>query len=96
MTYRPYGLTQAKTSIKITKEIDSGIEPNDLIYIDLLHEAISDTITVSVDRVHLVENEDYALSLAGSVTRVTWINNIAPLGIEAMANGDIVEISYEY
>lgn len=96
MTYRPYDLTESKTSIKMTKELDSILEPNDLIYMDLLHEAKDDSVVISVDRVTLVEGRDYVLSLVGSITRVTWVNSVAPLGAEALDTGDVVVINYEY
>jgi hypothetical protein len=61
-------------------------------YIDLPHTAIANTITASMNRLAIHENQDYTTSVVSSLTRITLANTIASGGDEAAVAGDSLYI----
>lgn len=75
--------------------------PNNLIYIDLAHNAIALTIQVSVDRLLLHEDDDYVISVEELTvgvftTRLTWVGDVATGGSQALDSTDSVRVKYYY
>lgn len=76
-------------------------DPNNLIYIDLQHEAIELTLQVSVDRLLLHEDDDYTITVEELTpgvfnTRLTWVGDVAVGGGQALDVTDSVRVKYYY
>ena len=71
-----------------------------LTSIDLANEAIEESIVISVDRLMLHEDDDYTVSLvataSGSITRITWVGDVAIGGSSQLEIGDNIRVSYRY
>ena len=68
-----------------------------LSYVDLAHEAISNSVVASVGRLMVHKDEDFSMSVVGGVTRLTWIGSmVSPNGEEAIEAGDNVFVTYAY
>lgn len=68
-----------------------------LAYVELAHEAIANSIVVSVGRLMAHKDEDFTVSVVGGVTRLTWIGSmVSPDGVEAIESGDKVFVTYAY
>jgi len=66
-------------------------------YVDLAHSAIPESLVVAVGRVMAHKDVDYTVADNGSgVTRLTWIDDFASGGSEAMEYGDNVYVTYAY
>jgi hypothetical protein len=75
--------------------------PTNLVYIDLLHEAIPLTIQVSIDRLLLHEDDDYIISVeelnpGEFTTRLTWTGDIIVGGTQALDLTDTIRVKYYY
>jgi len=55
---------------------------------------ISNSITAFLNRLGVFENEDFSISVVGSNTRLTFINNFASSGAEAVQAGEQLRLSY--
>ena len=68
-----------------------------LATVELAHEAIANSIVVSVGRLMVHKDEDFTVSVVGGVTHLTWIGDMAsPDGVEAIQSGDKVFVTYAY
>lgn len=68
-----------------------------LVYVELAHEAIANSIVVSVGRLMAHKDEDFTVSVVGGVTHLTWIGSmVSPDGVEAIESGDKVFVTYAY
>lgn len=68
-----------------------------LAYVELAHEAIANSIVVSVGRLMAHKDEDFTVSVVGGVTRLTWIGSmVSPDGVEAIESGDKVFVTYAH
>jgi hypothetical protein len=73
------------------KKVVVGAE---LSFVELDHEAIENSIMVSVGRMAVHKDEDYTVSVVGGKTRLSWIGDFAVGGLEAIEAGDCVFITY--
>lgn len=60
-------------------------------YVDLAHQAVSDSIIFFVDGVMMRFGVDYTVSVVGGVTRLDFSTSVPP-----MASGDVLYIQYQY
>jgi hypothetical protein len=68
-----------------------------LVYVELAHQAIANSIVVSVGRLMAHKDEDFTVSVVGGVTHLTWIGSmVSPDGVEAIESGDKVFVTYAY
>ena len=67
-----------------------------LATVELAHEAIANSIVVSVGRLMVHKDEDFTVSVVGGVTHLTWIGDMASEGVEAIQSGDKVFVTYAY
>lgn len=65
-------------------------------YIDLKNEAIAKSIRFYAGRLAGFEDEDYTVSVVGSVTRITFSGSFASGGTEALVEGDKIKVAYSY
>lgn len=65
-------------------------------YIDLGHLALANSIHAYVNRVAIHEVDDYALSVVGGKTRLTFAGEIAFGGVSQLEVGDVIRVSYQY
>ena len=73
------------------------MQEGQLAYVDLAHDAIENSIVVSVGRVMIHATDDYTVSVEGGVTRLTFVGSLAsPNGDEAIEVGDNVYVTYAY
>lgn len=63
-------------------------------YKDLANEVLASSVNLSVGGVVQYEGFDYTLSLVGSVTRVTFIGDLATGGAAQLLAGDILRVQY--
>lgn len=63
-------------------------------YIELSSKAFAMTIVPSIDRLLLLEGDDYTVSVVGGKTRLTFANSVLPGGEEALEIGDKIRIRY--
>lgn len=89
------GITPAKEKFLMSAD------PNNLVYIDLAHEAIELTLQVSVDRILLHEDDDYTITVEELLpgvftTRLTWVGDVAAGGSQALDNTDSIRVKYYY
>jgi hypothetical protein len=73
------------------------MQAGQLAYVDLAHEAIENSIVVSVGRVMIHATDDYTVSVEDGVTRLTFVGSlVSPTGDEAIEVGDNVYVTYAY
>lgn len=87
----------AVAGIESNKEIvilDSGHISNQ--YVDLAHEILPETLIFISERVLMIEDEDYTVSVVGGVTRISFIGPVAANGLEEFVAGDKVIFQYLY
>jgi hypothetical protein len=67
-------------------------------YIDMSFLVEADSMVAFVDRVAIHEgaSDDYALSVSGSVSRLSFLNDIATGGVSALTAGDTIYVTYAY
>jgi hypothetical protein len=65
-----------------------------LAYVDLDHEAVPNSIVLANGRVMGHLGEDFSHSLEGGVSRLTFINDFASGGVEAVEDGDSIFVTY--
>jgi hypothetical protein len=70
---------------------DTIIQSN---YIELSYKAFAMSIVPSIDRLMLVQEEDYEVSVENGKTRLTFKNSLLPAGEEALASGDRIRVRY--
>jgi len=63
-------------------------------YIELSSKAFAMTIVPSIDRLLLLEGDDYTVSIVSGKTRLTFANSVLPGGEEALEIGDKIRIRY--
>lgn len=67
-----------------------------LSYIDLQHQAVPNSIILSIDRFAVHLDQDFTASVENGVTRLTWINDlISPSGQDKVELNDVVLVSYK-
>lgn len=76
--------------------VDATVRANG--YIDLPHLIAPNSLAMKVDRLHLYEGalEDFTVSTVGGVSRVTFLNDIAVGGQEALEDGDNLYYKYQH
>ena len=65
-------------------------------YKDLAFAVTSNSLMLSVNGVIQYEGTDYSLSIPGSVTRVTFLGDLATAGAAALVSGDILHVQYTH
>lgn len=65
-------------------------------YVDLAHLVISNSLSMFITKTAQVEGDDYVLSTVGSVTRLTFNNDLATGGVSALVAGNILNIQYSF
>lgn len=68
----------------------------DLNYIEIDKKIITDSLILSNSMALGHRNVDYQISFVGSKTRITWINDWAIGGIQALEMDEIIFLSYAY
>jgi hypothetical protein len=69
----------------------------DLEEVQLNHEAIPNSLVVSVGRLLVHLDEDFEINVVEGKTTLYWINALAnPDGLEKIETGDVVFVSYAY
>ena len=63
-------------------------------YIDLEFKAYPQSVMPVVDRLALIEEYDYTLSIVGGKTRLTFVGSLIQGGDEALSSGDRLSIRY--
>jgi len=65
-------------------------------YIDLAHEAMTNSIVASVGRLMIQEGagEDYEVSVVGGVSRLTFVGNLVDPSEEKLEVGDVIYVKY--
>jgi hypothetical protein len=63
-------------------------------YIELAYKAHADSIVPSIDRLLLIEGDDYTVQVVGGKTRLMFTGSIATGGFEAVGAGDRVVVRY--
>lgn len=63
-------------------------------YVDLLVTHVSDSEMVFVGALYLHSGDHYMVSTQGSVTRLTWVNDVAVGGTSELVEGDVVYVRY--
>ena len=63
-------------------------------YIELSHKAFSMSIVFSIDRLMMLEGEDYEVSVMNGKTRLTFAGSMLPGEAEALALGDKLRVRY--
>jgi hypothetical protein len=65
-------------------------------FVDLPHEAASNSINAFVDRlaIHEGASEDFTVSVVGGVTRITFVNQLVSPGNQQLQNGDNLYFNY--
>ena len=63
-------------------------------YVDLAYKAHQSSLIPSIDRLLLIEEYDYTVSVVGGKTRLTFAGSIASGGFEALASGDKLTVRY--
>lgn len=69
---------------------------SELGYIDLDHEAIQNSLMVSVGRLSVHKDEDYSVSVVGGKTRLTWMGDFQSGGVEGIETGMSIFVTYAY
>jgi len=72
--------------------VDSMVIENG--YVELSYKAFQDSIVFTIDRLMLLEQEDYSVSIVGGKTRLTFIGSILQGQEEALASGDKLRVRY--
>lgn len=65
-------------------------------YIDLPHLALANTIKAFIGRLAIHQNEDFTVAANGGISRITFINDLASGGLEAIEAGDKLFFHYSY
>ena len=65
-------------------------------YVDLSHEAISNSISAFVDRLAIHEAEDFTISVVGGVTRITFAGALVSPGNSNLDANDNIYVRYQY
>ena len=93
----------ASYQINVDAELESRAEQEKFLitsthitnqYIDLGFKAITKTLVASIDRLLLIEGDDYTLSTVSGKTRISFTGSIATGGFEALAAGDRFVVRY--
>ena len=63
-------------------------------YIELSHKAFSMSIVFSIDRLMMLEGEDYEVSVMNGKTRLTFAGSMLQGEAEALALGDKLRVRY--
>jgi hypothetical protein len=67
-----------------------------LAFIDLAHEAIQNSLVVSVGRAMVHLGDDFTVTVEGDVTRIAWTGSLAEGQAEGVEEGDTVFVTYAY
>ena len=82
--------TEWKHKVQLTNtDITNG-------YVDLPHLIIPYSLTASMDRLMIHENEDFTATTVGGITRFTFINALAVGGVEELEEGETLFFKYSY
>lgn len=65
-------------------------------YVNCDHTVVEDSLNVHVDGMKAHVIRDFTLSVVDEKTRITWVNTFAIGGVEEVAIGETVYISYNY
>lgn len=65
-------------------------------YVDLAHEAISNSIHAFVDRLAIHQDEDFTVSVVGGVTRITFAGALVSPGNSQLDANDNIYVRYQY
>lgn len=65
-------------------------------YVDLAHEAISNSIGAFVDRLAIHQDEDFTISIVGGVTRITFAGDLVSPGQSQLDANDNIYVRYQY
>lgn len=65
-------------------------------YVELAHEAISNSVNAFIDRLAIHENSDYTVSVVGGVTRLTFVDSLVTVNQEKLYPGDVIRVKYAY
>ncbi|MEB3122512.1 MAG: hypothetical protein VKL41_14990 [Snowella sp.] len=65
-------------------------------YVDLAHEAISNSIHAFVDRLAIHQDEDFTVSVVGGVTRITFAGDLVSPGQSQLDANDNIYVRYQY
>ena len=94
-------ISEAKDFAKQTFEIDVASE---LQYVILSQQAVENSLVVFVNRLALHQGIDYTVSVyfdpasyeAAPQTKITWMGDFAVGGVEAIEEGDVINVTYMY
>lgn len=79
-------------SYKVT--VDSVIVTSK--FIDLPNSIVNGSLIACIDRLSIHENEDYVISSAGGITRITFIGDFVNGGEQNISVGDNLYFKYQY
>lgn len=65
-------------------------------YVDLAHVVDVNSLVVAVGPLMMHITDDFTTSTVSSKTRLTFVNDFASGGVEAMAANDVVYVTYQY
>ena len=65
-------------------------------YVNLSHEAISNSIHAFVDRLAIHQDEDFTVSVVGGVTRITFAGDLVSPGQSQLDATDNIYVRYQY
>jgi ethanolamine utilization microcompartment shell protein EutS len=65
-------------------------------YVDCVHIAVDASLSVHVDPMKAHITRDFTTSIVDGKTRITWVNTFAIGGIEEVAIGETIYLSYNY
>lgn len=69
-------------------------ESSELSYVDLNHDAITNSLVVAVGRLMAHLEEDFTVSVENGKTRLTWVGAFAQGGDEAIDFSDVIFVTY--
>jgi hypothetical protein len=63
-------------------------------FVTLSYLAVSNSVIVTVNRLSAHQDEDYTVSVAGGVTKLTFAGSLATSGLEELTEGDVLFVKY--
>lgn len=90
------GPNPANFLVPVREKFDLSLSDITNQYIDLSNEALEPSVQVFAEGVYQTEDEDYDLSVAGSVTRITFDGDLATGGAAELAENDKISVHYSY
>lgn len=91
--YDALALKQDASAIKVSKKETIELVGGET-YVDLAHQAETDSVLVWIDGVMQDEGADFTLSVVSSKTRITFAGDLASGGAAAVAAGDKIRVQY--